>query len=93
MRTTDTHGAGQFFQRGLRGVPADARVGDALSVREHCWIAKILPTFDQKAFDHRADDAALAGDDLLGEIVHDDWLLAEIAAAVAVAGIHYQTRG
>ena len=40
---------------------------------------EVLPSLDQETLDHRADDAALAIGDLLGDVVRDDGLTAEVA--------------
>src|SRR5439155_17895411 len=70
-------------------VPADARVGDALTVGESRSIRELLTAFHQEALEHHADDAALARGQLLGDGSRDVSLTAEVLLAVAVAGVDH----
>ena len=69
--------------------PADAGIGDALSVND----GVVLSPFNQMAFHHHAYDVLLAVLDLRGDVLGDFHLAFEVFAAVGVAAIDHQLGG
>ena len=68
-----------------------AGVGDALAVDRRLAGHVVLSSFDQMALDHRAEDLARAGRDLLGNRAGDFRLAQMILVAVAVRAVdHYR---
>ena len=72
--------------------PVDAGVGDALAVDERLAGDEFLRAGDEIALDHDADDAAVAGGDLRGDVVADDGLAAVVLVAVGVAEVDHDAR-
>ena len=70
-------------------IPADAGIGDALSVND----GGVLSPFNQMAFHHHAHDVLLAILDLRGDVLGDFHLAFEFFAAVGMAAIHHQLGG
>jgi hypothetical protein len=56
---------------GFGFVPADAGVGDGLAVDEVFAGEEFLCAGDEVAFEHDADDAVVACDDLFGDVAAD----------------------
>lgn len=73
--------------------PADAAVGDALSVGEWLVGGVGLFAFDEVAFYHDAKDGAVAILDLGADILGDDFLFAVVFEAVGVAKIDHDVLG
>ena len=79
----------QLLQQCFRVFPAEAGIGDALSVGE--WFAgfEFLCAFDQMAFDHHAEDVLLASGDLRGDVSGGIELAFVLFVAVGVAAINH----
>src|SRR5688572_31387005 len=65
-----------------RRLPIDAAVGDALAVAQGLAGHQVLLSADQMAFDHHADDAAVAVLDLPRDRIDHHRLVLRIVAAV-----------
>ncbi len=91
LRRARTAAASSVEQRVGFG-PVDAAVGDALAVDERLAGDELLRAGDEIALDHDADDVAIAGGDLRGDVVADDGLAAIILAAVGVAEVDHDAR-
>ena len=94
-RLSGASGAHRLRQLGEQSagfVPADAGVGDALAVDQFAAGDELLRSGDQIAFKHHADDAAIAGGDLRGDIAADGGLAGVVLAAVGVAAVDHDAR-
>src|SRR5438477_8989512 len=82
------HRCAQDLEHIERVVPADARVGDALTVvqlgRQVFAGAELLRAGMQVALDHHAEDVPAAAADLRGDVARDVDLLFVLLAAVAM---------
>ena len=63
-----SHGFGEAFEEVLGGLPADALVGDGLTVGEFVEVAlEFLAAFDKVAFDHDGGEGFVSAGDLFAE--------------------------
>src|SRR5665213_697714 len=85
------HGPGQLAQHRHGLGPAEAGVGDALTVSERTARGRLLPAGHQVALEHDPRDGAIAAAQLPGQIVRHRRLPERILAAVAVAAIDHET--
>ena len=67
-QTAPTHPLGKRLQHREALIPADAAIGHALAVGERLARAQILASGHQMAFNHDAEDAAVARSQLLGDV-------------------------
>src|SRR5690606_36314454 len=72
----------------LGGVPVDAGIGDGNTVLEVAQIlGNALAAPAQMAFHHQADDRAVAVDDLVGDVFHDQRLQGRVLVGVGMAAV------
>src|SRR5262245_11472397 len=76
-------------QRG-RIAPPETGIGDALPELEPLAGLELLAAFDQVRFDHRADDAPLAGGDLRADVACDVHLALVLLGGVGVRAVDHQ---
>ena len=86
------HRLSEFGEQSAGFIPADAGVGDALAVDQFTAGDELLRSGDEIAFEHDADDAAIAGGDLSGDIAADGGLAGVVFAAVGVAAVDHDAR-
>ena len=83
---------GKFRKQGVGFWPVNTAVGDALSVNEGLTRDEFLSARYEIAFDHDADDIAVAGGDLAGDVVADRGLPGVIFVAVGVTAVNHDAR-
>jgi len=81
---------GQAIEDGMSCLDVHAGVGDTLPVGERRQVARILPSRNQEALQHQADEASFAGGGLVCHRGRHRRLAVVVLAAVAVAGVHHQ---
>src|SRR5258707_2808416 len=86
-------GFGETFQHSDAFVPADARIGDALAVRQRAAFLQILAAGDQMRFHHHADNPFVARSNLAADVRAHRNLVLVLLRAVRVARVDHQTRG
>ena len=89
-----THAAGtrsgcEFFKEGVSLLPVNAGVGDALAVDKRLAGNELLRARDQVALKHNADDIAIAGGHLCGDIAANDRLAEVVFITVGVAAVDH----
>src|SRR3954465_8282805 len=81
---------GQRLEHTARIVPAQTRIGDALSEEQRLGAFQILASLHQVRLDHGADDATLAGFELPADVARHLHLLAIVLRRVGVRAIDHQ---
>src|SRR5262245_41495517 len=81
--------AGQRFERRPCLLDREARLGDALTVDGRFARDVILPSLDEVALDHRAEDLPRSGCDLLRDRSRHLRLAEVILQAVSVRAVHH----
>ena len=90
--TASAHRRGEFAQQRVGLGPVYAAIRDALSVDKRLTGDEPLRAGDKIAFDHDADDVAIAVRNLAGDVMTNDGLAGMVLVAVGVAAIDHDAR-
>ena len=89
--TPRPHRPGEAMQHGLRFIPAEASIRDALAVGQGT-LGVVLGARDEVTFDHQGCNSGFAGFNLLGEILRNGRLSGRILATVGMAAVDHDPR-